>query len=45
MCGTALEQMQAGDVLKRGGFPGHSVIVMDMAIIGSGKKVYLLARS
>jgi len=37
-------QMIAGDVLIRGGFPGHAVIVMDMAMNANGEKIYLLAQ-
>ena len=40
-----LEEMTPGDVLIRGGFPGHAVIVMDMAEDATGKKIYLLAQS
>lgn len=36
--------MQPGDVLIKGGSPGHAVIIMDMAI-HDGKKIYLLAQS
>jgi hypothetical protein len=55
MCGTAslskqmnpvkLEEIQPGDVLLRGGFPGHAVIVMDVAVNNKGQKTYLLAQS
>ena len=55
MCGTAslskqmqkitYNQVQAGDVLIRGGFPGHAVIVMDVAVNEDGKKIFLLAQS
>lgn len=55
MCGTAslakeLPKVDAahiniGDVLIKGGFPGHAVIVMDMAKNDKGKKVFLLAQS
>jgi hypothetical protein len=55
MCGTAslARQMKAkpiadiepGDVLIRGGFPGHAVIVADMAMNRQGEKIYLLAQS
>jgi maltoporin len=55
MCGTAslnkqlkavkMMDMQAGDVLIKGGFPGHAVIVVDMARNASGEKIYLLAQS
>ena len=37
--------MMAGDVLIRGGFPGHAVIVMDVAVNSQGKKIYLIAQS
>ncbi len=55
MCGTASlekqlnpakwDQLQPGNVLIRGGFPGHAVMVMDVAEDSSGKKIYLLAQS
>ncbi len=55
MCGTAslskqllsakMMNMQVGDVLIKGGFPGHAVIVMDMAENDQGEKIYLLAQS
>ena len=56
MCGSAslskhlapvhsFGDIQAGDVLIRGGFPGHAVMVMDMAVDSSGRKIYLLAQS
>lgn len=56
MCGSAsLERelrtvssftdIQAGDVLIRGGFPGHAEIVTDVAINKNGEKIYLLAQS
>ncbi|MFV0605013.1 MAG: DUF4846 domain-containing protein [Niabella sp.] len=54
-CGTAslpysvinkpFEQMKIGDILLKPGFPGHTVIVVDMAENNYGKKVYLLAQS
>jgi hypothetical protein len=55
MCGSAslskqlkpvnsFSQIQPGDVLIRGGFPGHAVIVMDVAVNNVGKKIYLLAQ-
>ncbi len=37
--------LSAGDVLIRGGFPGHAVMVMDVAVNGNGDTVYLLAQS
>jgi hypothetical protein len=56
MCGTAslakqlnpvnsFAEIEQGDVLIRGGFPGHAVIVMDVALNNTGKKIYLLAQS
>ncbi|MBC7866996.1 MAG: hypothetical protein H7X88_05625 [Gloeobacteraceae cyanobacterium ES-bin-316] len=55
MCGTAslarqmkkinTEAMRAGDVWVRGGFPGHEVMVVDMASNTKGEKIYLLAQS
>ncbi len=55
MCGTAslakqlpkvkADQIKIGDVLIKGGFPGHAVIVMDMAINDAGNKIFLLAQS
>ncbi|MBK7885617.1 MAG: hypothetical protein IPJ81_18865 [Chitinophagaceae bacterium] len=56
MCGSAslakqlntksdFAAIEAGDVIIRGGFPGHAVIVMDVAVNGEGKKLYLLAQS
>ena len=56
MCGTAslakqltthveLKDMIPGDVLIRGGFPGHAEIVMDVAVNDAGKKIFLLAQS
>ncbi|HYC27227.1 MAG TPA: DUF4846 domain-containing protein, partial [Chitinophagaceae bacterium] len=55
-CGTAslakqlkrvpeMEDILPGDVLIRGGYPGHAVIVMDVAMNHKGEKVYLLAQS
>jgi Domain of unknown function (4846) len=56
MCGTAslskqlkplsnINNIAAGDVIIRGGFPGHAVIVMDVAQNNTGQKIYLLAQS
>ena len=42
---TNFQAMQIGDVLIRGGSPGHAVIVVDMAEAPHGKKLYLLAQS
>jgi hypothetical protein len=41
-----LAELQAGDVLVRGGFPGHAVLVLDTARHpATGKRVFLLAQS
>lgn len=41
-----LREMKIGDVFIKGGFPGHAVIVVDMAVNKeNGKKVFLLAQS
>lgn len=37
--------IQPGDVLIKGGSPGHAVIVMDVAVNKAGEKIYLLAQS
>lgn len=42
---TSYDQLQAGDVLIRGGFPGHAVMVMDIAVNKDGEKRFLLAQS
>ena len=40
-----VEDLAAGDVFIQGGFPGHAVIVMDVAVSDKGSKVFLLAQS
>jgi len=41
-----LSSIQVGDVLIRGGYPGHAVIVMDVAKSKtSGDKIFMLAQS
>lgn len=55
MCGSAslakqlkhtdLSNIQPGDVLIRGGFPGHAAMVMDVAVNDAGNRIYLLAQS
>lgn len=39
-----IEKMQTGDVFVKGGFPGHAILVVDMAENAKGEKVYLLAQ-
>jgi hypothetical protein len=42
----SLSQMQIGDVLIRGGSPGHAVIVVDMAVDSkTNKKLFMVAQS
>lgn len=42
----SLSDIQAGDVFIRGGFPGHAVMVMDIAIHrDTGEKIFMLAQS
>ncbi|MFC0773125.1 DUF4846 domain-containing protein [Terrimonas alba] len=56
MCGTASLQKQLkpvsdphdiypGDVFIKGGFPGHAMIVVDVAANGEGEKIFMLAQS
>jgi hypothetical protein len=46
MAGAEWQDIQPGDVLIRGGAPGHAVIVVDVAVNPStGKKIFLLAQS
>jgi len=55
MCGSAslakelkskdLQNIAAGDVFIRGGFPGHAVIVMKTVVNNDGQTLYLLAQS
>lgn len=40
-----IHDMRIGDVLIKGGFPGHVVIVVDMAVNAKGEKIYMLAQS
>lgn len=37
--------IQAGDVLIKGGSPGHAMLVTDVAVNSKGKKIYLLSQS
>ncbi len=39
-----VSQVQVGDVLLRGGSPGHVVMVVDVCEDGTGKKAFLLAQ-
>ena len=43
---TSKNQIKIGDVFIKGGFPGHAVIIVDIAVNPkSGKKAFLLAQS
>jgi hypothetical protein len=41
----ALKNIQPGDVFIRGGFPGHAMIVLDVAENDKGEKIFMLAQS
>jgi len=46
MSTVAWKDLKIGDVLIQGGFPGHAVLVMDMAFSAeTGEKLFLLAQS
>jgi len=40
-----IEGIKPGDVLIKGGSPGHAVIVVDVAINAQGKKIFMIAQS
>lgn len=42
---TPIQDIKIGDVLIKGGFPGHVVIVVDMAVNAKGEKLMMLAQS
>jgi Domain of unknown function (4846) len=42
---SLFSDIQPGDVLIKGGSPGHAVMVMDVAINKEGEKIYLLVQS
>ncbi len=43
---TDVNEIQIGDVMIQGGFPGHAVLVMDIAEhMDTGEKIFLLAQS
>lgn len=43
---VSVDEMRIGDVFIQGGYPGHAVIVVDMAIHSrTGKKLFLVAQS
>lgn len=42
---TSMMDIHPGDVLIQGGSPGHAVIVVDVAVNKSGKRIFMLAQS
>ncbi len=40
-----IQSIESGDVFIQGGFPGHAIIVMDMAKNATGQKIFLIAQS
>jgi len=42
---TDFKKIEAGEVLIKGGAPGHAMQVMDIAVNSEGKRLYLLAQS
>jgi len=42
--GIEVEEIQVGDMLLRGGSPGHCVLVVDIAENETGERCYLLAQ-
>ncbi len=40
-----ISDIKPGDVLIKGGFPGHAMIVADVAVNSKGEKIFLLAQS
>jgi len=39
-----ISSLQAGDIFIKGGFPGHAVTVLAVAVNGGGKKIFLLSQ-
>ncbi len=42
---ASVEEIEVGDVFIKGGFPGHAVLVADLAIDANGEKRFLLVQS
>jgi hypothetical protein len=40
-----LKEIQAGDVFIQGGFPGHAILVLDVAINEKGEKLFMVGQS
>ena len=41
----AISDIRPGDVFIQGGFPGHAVIVVDVAQNADGEKIFMIAQS
>ena len=41
---TDFNNIEAGDVFIKGGFPGHAMLVMDIAVNETGRKIFILAQ-
>ena len=39
---SEFSDIKAGNVLTSGGFPGHAIVVLDVAINTTGKKIWRL---
>jgi hypothetical protein len=42
---AGINEIKAGDIFIKGGFPGHAMLVVDIAINDKGKKFFMLAQS
>jgi Domain of unknown function (4846) len=42
---ASLKELQPGDVFIKGGFPGHAMIIIDVAVNDKGNKAFMLAQS
>jgi Domain of unknown function (4846) len=42
---AGIHEIKPGDVFIKGGFPGHAMVVVDMATDDKGKKYFMLAQS
>lgn len=42
---SSINAIAPGDVLIKGGFPGHAVMILDVAENNAGRKIFLLAQS
>ena len=42
---ASVDDLRIGDVFIKGGFPGHAILVADMAMNAAGEKRFLLVQS